>query len=203
MTFPPFIISIYYFYAKLPWEKVTKDLDRDSLQQAEQKKQPYNPFPGVVTTLSWHWRCWWEFFPVLCHCQARPVSSPSKEQMPESPFCPCPLGHPSLSLLVPARVVKLLGSAPGSNNSSGNLFAPSVPLQVAWSNGAKTQQTKVQSVETQNRNKTVPAVTTELRKSRKGLIACRTKKGTVFVPGLQNLHMSPSAFIRHFPCVRK
>lgn len=100
-------------------------------------------------------------------------------------------------------VVKLLGSAPGSNNSSGNLFGPSIPLQVARSNGAKTQQTKVQSVETQNRNKTMPAVTTELRKSRKGLIACRAKKGTIFVPGLQNLHMSPSAFIRHFPCVRK
>lgn len=80
-------------------------------------------------------------------------------------------------------VAKLLGSAPGSNNSSGNLFAPSVPLQVAQSNGAKTQQTKVQSAEAQNRNKTAPTVTTELRKSCTGLIACRAKKGTIFVPG--------------------
>lgn len=155
----------------------------------------YNPFPGAMTTLfplSWHQRFQWEFS--LCPCQA---SSGADARLPS---CPSPLGQPSGWL---RGAVMLFGPAPGSNNSSGKLFAPSAPFQVAWRNGAKTQQTEVQSIVARNRNKTVLTITTEHRKGCPGLSAHRAKRGVLFVPGAAAFVYESLWVYQHFHCVRK
>lgn len=138
-----------------------------------------SPFPSLLTL-----EVPMRIFLALCLCQARPASSLQQRadvRFPILSLSPWPplriaahacVGWPSCSDLPQGR-----------NNSSGKLFTPSVPLQVARSNGAKTRQTKVQSVEAQNRNKTTPTVTTERRKSCTDLIARRAKRGVIFVPG--------------------
>lgn len=148
--------------------------------------------------LPWHQRFQWEFS--LCPCQARSAWSFQQGADARLPSCPSPLGQCSGWL---RGVVKLFGSAPGSNNSSGKLFAPAVPLQVVWRNGAKTQQTEVQSIEARNRNKVELTAMTEHRKGCTGLSAHRAKRAVIFVPGAAGFACESPWVYQCFQCIRK
>lgn len=153
----------------------------------------YNPFPEAMTTLfplSWHQRFQWEFS--LCPCQASSAWSLQPGADARLPSCPSPLGQPSGWL---HGMVKLFGPGPGRNNSSGKLFAPPAPSQVAWRSGAKTQQTEFNQLrlEIETRPCWMPRQSTE-RAAWAG-VHTGLEEVSYLSLGLQHLHMTLPKFI--------
>lgn len=150
-----------------------------SKQSRKHNLQPFswgndNPLPSLVTS-----EIPMRIFLVSLPSQISLIL-PARSRCQTPPSCPSPLGQCSGWL---RGAVKLFGPVPGSNNSSGKLFALAVPFQVVWRNGAKTQQTEVQSIEARNRNKVELTAMTEHRKGCTGLSAHRAKRAVIFVPG--------------------